>query len=184
MRQTSKNVSPMSNEGRNLYVITHITESLLELLKDKPLNDISISELCSHAQVGRATFYRNFEVKEDVLNVYIHKLFSEWIDTYESNPPKTISQMVRELFLHLEKYRDFYGLLSERGLIYLLKNVLLEIYAPKPEQPAQAAYASSHHQNIRFEHVFQRHHDLSVVSKRNERNPGRNGCYVSKLKMK
>ena len=75
MRQTSKNVSPMSNEGRNLYVITHITESLLELLKDKPLNDISISELCSHAQVGRATFYRNFEVKEDVLNVYIHKLF-------------------------------------------------------------------------------------------------------------
>lgn len=70
MRQTSKNVSPMSNEGRNLYVITHITESLLELLKDKPLNDISISELCSHAQVGRATFYRNFEVKEDVLNVY------------------------------------------------------------------------------------------------------------------
>lgn len=37
MRQTSKNVSPMSNEGRNLYVITHITESLLELLKDKPL---------------------------------------------------------------------------------------------------------------------------------------------------
>lgn len=59
MRQTSKNVSPMSNEGRNLYVITHITESLLELLKDKPLNDISISELCSHAQVGRATFYRN-----------------------------------------------------------------------------------------------------------------------------
>ena len=36
MRQTSKNVSPMSNEGRNLYVITHITESLLELLKDKP----------------------------------------------------------------------------------------------------------------------------------------------------
>lgn len=144
MRQTSKNVSPMSNEGRNLYVITHITESLLELLKDKPLNDISISELCSHAQVGRATFYRNFEVKEDVLNVYIHKLFSEWIDTYESNPPKTISQMVRELFLHLEKYRDFYGLLSERGLIYLLKNVLLEIYAPKPEQPAQAAYASAY----------------------------------------
>ena len=144
MRQTSKNVSPMSNEGRNLYVITHITESLLELLKDKPLNDISISELCSHAQVGRATFYRNFEVKEDVLNVYIHKLFSEWIDTYESNPPKTISQMVRELFLHLEKYRDFYGLLSERRLIYLSKSVLLEIYAPKPEQPAQAAYASAY----------------------------------------
>ena len=62
MRQTSKNVSPMSNEGRNLYVITHITESLLELLKDKPLNTISICELCSHAQGGRGTYYRNIEV--------------------------------------------------------------------------------------------------------------------------
>lgn len=144
MRQTSKNVSPMSNEGRNLYVITHITESLLELLKDKPLNDISISELCSHAQVGRATFYRNFETKEDILSAYIHRLFSEWINIYEDSPSKTVSQMVRELFLHLEKYRNFYGLLSERGLTYLLKDVLLEIYTPKSEQPAQAAYASAY----------------------------------------
>lgn len=94
--------------------------------------------------VLRGNDQHHFPLKEDVLNVYIHKLFSEWIDTYESNPPKTVSQMVRELFLHLEKYRDFYGLLSERGLIYLLKNVLLEIYAPKPEQPAQAAYASAY----------------------------------------
>lgn len=88
--------------------------------------------------------HRRCKRKRQRKHHHIHKLFSEWIDTYESNPPKTISQMVRELFLHLEKYRDFYGLLSERGLIYLLKNVLLEIYAPKPEQPAQAAYASAY----------------------------------------
>ena len=32
MRQTEKNVSPMSNEGRNAYVIEHITDALLKLL--------------------------------------------------------------------------------------------------------------------------------------------------------
>ena len=42
MRQNKENVSPMSNEGRNLYVIEHITNSLLELMKAKHINDITI----------------------------------------------------------------------------------------------------------------------------------------------
>ena len=36
----------MSNEGRNAYVIEHINEALLGLLKEKSLNEISISEIC------------------------------------------------------------------------------------------------------------------------------------------
>ena len=71
MRQTSKNVSPFSNEARNAYVIDHITDALLNLLRDKPVGDISIRELCDLAMIGRASFYRNFESKEDILRRYI-----------------------------------------------------------------------------------------------------------------
>ena len=46
MIQKSKSVSPMSNEGRNAYEIEHINEALLGLLKEKSLNEISISEIC------------------------------------------------------------------------------------------------------------------------------------------
>ena len=56
MRQNKETVSPMSNEGRNIYVIEHITESLLTLLQDKAIEDISISELCDNAGIGRASF--------------------------------------------------------------------------------------------------------------------------------
>ena len=52
MRQIKKNVSPMSNEGRNTYVIEHITDALLKLLREKPMEDISISELCELAGIG------------------------------------------------------------------------------------------------------------------------------------
>lgn len=45
MRQNVGNVSPMSNEGRNAYVIEHLTDAMLNLLAEKPINDISISEL-------------------------------------------------------------------------------------------------------------------------------------------
>ena len=46
MEQKAKNVSPFSNERRNAYVVEHLTSSMLELLKEKPINEISISELC------------------------------------------------------------------------------------------------------------------------------------------
>lgn len=49
MIQKSKSVSPMSNEGRNAYVIEHINEALWGLLKEKSLNEISISEICETA---------------------------------------------------------------------------------------------------------------------------------------
>ncbi len=66
MIQKSKSVSPMSNEGRNAYVIEHINEALLGLAR-KSLNEISISEICETAGVGRMSFYRNYESKEDVI---------------------------------------------------------------------------------------------------------------------
>ena len=56
MRQTKEKVSPMSNEGRNAYVIEHLTEALLLLLTKKPMENISISELVDTAGVGRASF--------------------------------------------------------------------------------------------------------------------------------
>lgn len=71
MRQNPQNVSPMSNEGRNAYVIRHLTDALLKLLHKKPLQEISISELCAQAGVGRASFYRNFDSKEDILKTYL-----------------------------------------------------------------------------------------------------------------
>ena len=46
MKQKEHAASPFSNEARNTYVIEHITDTLLALLRDRPLREISISELC------------------------------------------------------------------------------------------------------------------------------------------
>lgn len=44
MKQNKKTVSPVSNKGRNIYVIVYITKSFLTLLEDKAIENISISE--------------------------------------------------------------------------------------------------------------------------------------------
>lgn len=60
MEQTAKTVSPMSNEGRNAYVTEHITAAMLSLLKEKPLVEITISELCDRQVLGGLPFIETF----------------------------------------------------------------------------------------------------------------------------
>ena len=129
MIQKSKSVSPMSNEGRNAYVIEHINEALLGLLKEKSLNEISISEICKTAGVGRMSFYRNYESKEDVIKKQLLQLIQEWEKDYEGkNDPTYFSE---SLLRHYYKHKDFYLLLYNQGLsnMILEANNNLERYA-------------------------------------------------------
>ena len=144
MRQNKKSVSPMSNKGRNTYVIKHITDALLKLLREKPIEEISISELCEQAGIGRASFYRNFESKEDILRANIHRLFQEWTAEGTQGENRPLSEFLRSLFSHFENHRDFYELLNQRNLIYLLKDVIIGICGPKPEQSKEEAYTRAY----------------------------------------
>ena len=144
MGQTVASVSPMSNAGRNTYVRTHITAALLQLLQERPLEEISISELCVRAGVGRASFYRNFSSKEAVIRARIHKLFQNWANTNEGDVSAPLSELLRSLFACFEKHRDFYALLYERNLMFLVKDAIIELYGPKLEQPKEEAYACAY----------------------------------------
>lgn len=144
MRQTSKNVSPFSNEARNAYVIEHMTDAFLKLLGNKPIGDISISELCNLAGTGRASFYRNFESKEDILRRYINKIFKEWTDEADKKKNRPLSELLRLLFAHFETHIDFYNLLNERNLVYLLKDVITGLCGPKPAHSKEEAYARAY----------------------------------------
>ena len=144
MRHNAKNVSPFSNEARNAYVIEHITDALLKLMRDKPIGDISISELCDLAGTGRASFYRNFESKEDILRRYINKIFKEWTDEAGKKENRPLNELPGLLFAHFEKHRDFYSLLNERNLVCLLKDVIIGLCGPKPEHSKIEAYAKAY----------------------------------------
>ena len=46
----------MNNEQKNTWVKRQITAALLDLLREKKLADISISELTDRAGIGRVSF--------------------------------------------------------------------------------------------------------------------------------
>lgn len=122
MRQTSKSVSPMSNKGRNAYVITHITDALIQTMGEKPFNDISISELCDIAGVGRASFYRNFETKEAVLEKRLEEIWYDWAKDYENKNER--SYFIESLLKCFYKYKDFNLLLYRHNLSNLIYEVV------------------------------------------------------------
>lgn len=122
MIQKAKNVSPMSNEGRNAYVIDHINEALFGLLEEKTLNDISISEICETAGVGRMSFYRNYESKEDVVEKRLLQLIQEWGKDFEDKADP--SYFSESLLRHFYKHKSFYLLIYKQGLSNLILETL------------------------------------------------------------
>ena len=55
-----------------------ITDALFSLLEEKRLSDIRISEIIERAGVARASFYRNYRTKEDVLVTLIRDVLERF----------------------------------------------------------------------------------------------------------
>ena len=82
--------------------------------------------------------------KEDILTAHIKRLFSDWVNESKKNPDLPLCELIYQVFSHFETNRDFYGLLNRRGLIYLLKDILLDLCGFNPDQEVVAAYSSAY----------------------------------------
>lgn len=141
MVQTGQDVSPMSNEGRNLYVVEHITDSLLALMEQHTLNDISISQICDNAGVGRASFYRNFESKEDVLSKHLDHLLTVWA---RNNAERISQNLIESIFEHYWENQSLCLLLYKHELSHLTLESIKKLLGPKPEHSNIVAYATAY----------------------------------------
>ena len=55
----------------------YLTEALMQIMEKKDYGDISVGEIAERAGVHRATFYRHFSSKEDVLRCCISEIIKE-----------------------------------------------------------------------------------------------------------
>lgn len=133
----------MANKERNTFVKNQITEAIINLLKEKAISDITISEIIKEAQVSRNSFYRNYADKEVIVREHIRVLLQKWRLHYEYGGYRTNEEMYGSLFAHLKENSEFYLLIKRRKLFHLFLDVFLEIFGPKSEQDNLAAYVVS-----------------------------------------
>lgn len=124
----------------NALVIECITTALLEMMKKKSIASITITELTKRAGVGRVSFYRNFESKEDVLKKHIKHLLNNWSRQCEGRPDFNLHKAIFEYFYC---NKELYLMLYRQGLAHISLQSILDACGPKPEQPNPLAYVTS-----------------------------------------
>ena len=133
----------MNNEQKNTYVKMQITTALLELLKEKPLSDITVSELTNKAEIGRVSFYRNYQNKEDILKEESDRLIKEWGRLYEANLESAPETLFPSLFDFYRDHRDFYTTLYNAGMSSIMMETIIGTIQIKPEMQNLEAYMKS-----------------------------------------
>ena len=133
----------MNNEQKNSYVKKQITAALLDLLKEKPITDISISELTQRAQISRVSFYRNYQTKEDILKEESDRLIKEWGRLYETNPGSSPETLFPSLFDFYRDHKAFYTILYQAGMTSVMLETILDTIQITDEIVNLEAYMKS-----------------------------------------
>lgn len=133
----------MNNQEKNTYVRRRILATLLEMMQEQPFEDISISTLVNRAQVGRASFYRNFTDKKDVLQQENNRLMTQWKQRFENEDHHAANAFSVSLLNFYKDNADFYLSIYRAGLADIVLETLLTNFEITPEMPNTLAYFRS-----------------------------------------
>ena len=103
-----------------------LTQALFELMNRKPFSEITITELVKYAGVGRATYYRNYTCKEEIIENYIYRLM---MDFHEQHPVSSLQERFTEahlimVFRYIQPYIPLLTVLNRSGLGFLFLDLL------------------------------------------------------------
>lgn len=70
-----------ANDRRVRYTKMVLRESILDLLKNKSLNQISITELCKAADVNRNTFYKHYNTPYEIIREIEDEIYNALMDS-------------------------------------------------------------------------------------------------------
>lgn len=126
----------------HLMVMESLPEALLQLMEQKPLADINVSELCQRAGVSRVSFYRNYDSMQDILIQYLKQITDEWWTGFSQKGEQEFYQSFwSEL---LEQYRQnekLIKLLYKNNASYVLKEHIFTCCDSSNASDEQDAYA-------------------------------------------
>ena len=125
----------MRESRKTQYTRQALEDGLIELMKTKPFEKITVTELCGHTDINRSTFYMHYEdiyallcsIEEEVLawqRQVVEELNVGW-----NQGQASILQSMEQLFAYfVENSRYLQVLMSERGDIYFQKRFFEAAY--------------------------------------------------------
>lgn len=115
-------------------------DALVELMQEKPFDNITVQEVLDRADVSRTTFYTHYRDKDDLFLSDVED-FLEGMSTLLTRKGASQKRVapVRELFTHLADVRDFHHALTVSGKNHDVRELGLGYFARSIEQRLTAA---------------------------------------------
>lgn len=111
-----------NTNSQNIITKESIFTALMILMEKKNFKEISITEIAKKAGVSRMAFYRNYNIKEDIVATYIDELFQEYSNEILNHEKKDVYENLRLYFSYFRKNEKLIYNLINSNLI----NILLE----------------------------------------------------------
>ncbi len=113
------------------YTKKYLTDALFRLMKEKRFHEISVTEIAKKAGVGRATFYRYFKEKEEILQHYFQQNSQKFTqrEHYRPRCEADYYDIIHSVFTMLKEEREFIRLLQISHMEYLYLNYLNENFS-------------------------------------------------------
>lgn len=119
MAKSAEGAARQKNESCEL-----LYQALLDLLKEKKITSITISEICDQAVVSRQTYYRNFKDKTDILRRHILMRLAVFKLHHDVALPR--DSALRDFFRDLPLEKDLLRTLYRQDMFYLIYESMQE----------------------------------------------------------
>ena len=133
-----------------------IISALADLLQEKPLDKITVTEVVSRAGINRGTFYAHYADIPDVINSLIQQTFSQIRQILDSHPLKMenlADVLMAQIEAILKEDLDFYRKVMASSAAPLMQEQLVDIVVGHLLQHESQFSTESHEQfvlKIRF----------------------------------
>lgn len=114
-------------DRRIRYTRLALRQSLLELMRSRPIDKITVKEICAHADINRGTFYTHFSSPYDLLQQIENELYDALDRSLAETPLRSgaLSALLLELFGLIAKNEDLCRILfSEYGDKVFLRRIV------------------------------------------------------------
>lgn len=104
-----------SFDARVRYTRMIIEQSFFELLRDKPVGKITVTELCEKAQINRATFYKHYLDISDLMEKIEENLFDQIRESFGAKKIRLHAFLVKMMHYTRENQAQFMALGGDNG---------------------------------------------------------------------
>lgn len=127
-----------------IRVLSDFSNKLIELLKEKPLEDISVHAICLLCHYPRSTFYNYFDDIYDLMD-YCWKIMIEDMELEKYLEGKNTLETFSVLYDYLSNYREDIRLITTKNPIdgrcmnslrHFMRNTIKEVIRQCPESKA------------------------------------------------